>query len=513
MRRWICGTWISGLTAALFLAGCAVQPPATASDVAAALREQLKDSLVFVDVAAYQYEQLQPWKTPDLVKKSGYGCAVGADLVLTTAWNASDAAFIKIRRYGQNETISAQVKAIDYESNLCLLELDAAGIGANPLKPLTFENGYRKGAEVSTFWLSPEGTISSGRGFLDRAEVFQSISSFASVLNFVVGNASKSFGRGRVYFVGNQPVGMACWTHTETGEVGLIPAETIRAFLADAVEGPYNGFAVEGFDTTELLDPSLRRSLKMPDGLKDGIYVAKVRGLGTGSDLLRRGDAILAIDGHALDAHGKYEDSQYDMLEYQNLISRHKAGDEIQFTVWREGRQLELTGKAVGIEAARMLVPWYEYDNQPEYIVVGGYVLQKLARDYLKMWGENWEGKTPPHLYHYLYQKAFEPTDKRQQIVVLSYILPADINLGYHMLGRIVVSKVNGVEVRNLSEVAEALAGNTQSPFHTLEFEQENPTIVIPREGLATADQRIAQQYGITKLFHVRNTKVDTGSK
>ena len=372
---------------------------------------------------------------------------------------------------------------------------------------MRFENGYRKGAELKTFWLSPDGSISSGRGFLDRAEVFQSVPSFASFLNFVVGNASKSFGRGRIYFVDGQPVGMACWTNNETGEVGLIPAETIRAFLADAAEGRYDGFGVEGFETTSLLDPTLRRSLKMPAEVKDGIYVAKVRGMGTGSDLLRVGDAILAIDGHTLDAHGKYEDPRYEQLEYQHLLSSRKAGDEVKFTVWREGKQVELAGKAQRIDAAAMLVPWYEYGNQPEYIVIGGYVIQKLTRDYLEMWGEGWEGKTPPHLYHYLHNKAFEPTDKRQQIVVLSYVLPADINLGYHMLGRLVIRKVNGVEVRNLSEVLSVLTGNTNSPFHTLEFEQENPTIVIPREGLPAADQRIAEQYGIPKLVNVREAK------
>ncbi|NLH18035.1 MAG: PDZ domain-containing protein [Phycisphaerae bacterium] len=512
MKRWICVMSITAVTAISLLNGCAAQQATVASNSETELREQLKDSLVFVKVAAYQYEQLQPWKTPDLIERSGYGCAVGTDLALTTAWNVSDAAFIKIQRHGQNETIPAKVKVIDYESNLCLLQLEMAE-GAAPLKPIRFENSYRKGAEVKTFWLSPDGSISSARGFLDRAEVFQSVPSFASSLNYVVGNASKAFGRGRIYCINDEPIGMACWSNNDTGEVGLIPAETIQAFLADAADDDYDGFGVEGFETTALLDPTLRASLKMPAELKDGVYVAKVRGMGTGSDLLRGGDAILSIDGQPLDAHGKYEDSRYEQLEYQHLISRHKAGDEVKFTLWREGQQVEVVCKAVGINAAEMLVPWYEYGNQPEYIVLGGYVIQKLTRDYLEMWGEGWEGKTPPHLFHYLHDKAFEPTDSRQQIVVLSYVLPAEINLGYHMLGRLVVRKVNGVEVRNLSEVIGILAANTSSPFHTLEFEQENPTIVIPREALPMADQRIAQQYGIPKLVNVRETKDDSGSK
>ena len=58
-------------------------------------------------------------------------------------------------------------------------------------------------------------------------------------------------------------------------------------------------------------------------------------------------------------------------------------------------------------------------------------MLQKLTRKYLAAWGQNWQGKVNPHLYHYYREMAFKPDDERQDIVILSRTLPAEINLGY----------------------------------------------------------------------------------
>ncbi len=504
MKRRMIIAHATGLILAGLWSGCGAPTARSTNDANIALSERMKDSLVFVQVTAYQYEQLQPWKTPDLRDRAAYACAVSPNRILTTAWNVTDAAFIKVVRHGQNETIEAKVVAIDYESNLCLLELDPAAL-AKPLTPIEFTNVYQKGAEVKTYWLSGDGNLSSARGFLDRAEVNKSVPSYASFLNFVVGNASKTFGRGRLYCLDDRPIGIACWANNDSGEVGLIPSETIHAFLDDAADGQYDGFGVEGYEVMAMLDPVFRSGLKMPAEMKHGAYVHRVYRMGTAHDILRSGDVILAIDGKQLDAYGRYEDDRFDKIQYHHLLTRHKVGEEVAFTLWRDGGQLDLTCKARGIDADKMLVPWYEFGKQPEYMVIGGYVIQKLTRNYMEMWGEGWEGKTPPHLYHYFRDLAFEPRDNRRQVVVLSYVLPADINLGYHMLGRMVIKKINSVEISDLQGALNAFVQNTDSPFHIIEFEQDNPMVVIPREQLPQADTLIGQRYGISKLINVKD--------
>jgi len=131
------------------------------------LTEQLRSSLVYLEASVYSYSTFQPWRHQDLSKRVGYGCAVGPYQILTTAYNVADAAFVTVRRFGQNELIPAQVKVVDYESDLSLLELDRQAAGP-PLQPITFDGTYEKGAAVDFYWFSEDSRIQSGRGYIDR---------------------------------------------------------------------------------------------------------------------------------------------------------------------------------------------------------------------------------------------------------------------------------------------------------------------------------------------------------
>jgi hypothetical protein len=162
-----------------------------------------------------------------------------------------------------------------------------------------------------------------------------------------------------------------------------------------------------------------------------------------------------------------------------------------------------LTGAAKRFDVSEMLVPMYEYDTQPEYVIVGGCILQKLTQSYLAARGEEWRGKVEPHLYNYLLNDAFKPTAERKDIVVLSYCLPANINLAYHNLNQCVVDKINGMKIKEMKDVPAALALNPDSKFVVIEFEMDKPAIVLDRSQLEKAGKAIAQNYGIDKLMNI----------
>jgi hypothetical protein len=87
--------------------------------------------------------------------------------------------------------------------------------------------------------------------------------------------------------------------------------------------------------------------------------------------------------------------------------------------------------------------------------------------------------------------------------VILSYVLPAQINLGYSSLGQIVVKKYNGMTIRSISDILKAQKLNPESGYDVIEFEMDNPMVVIPREQLPSADMFIQRSYGIQKLVNV----------
>lgn len=477
----------------------AVFEPKTANAAldTAKMSQKLKDSLVNLRVSKHGYEQIQPWKRSDVYQDIGYGCAVGPYQVLTTAVNLTNAVFIKAQRSGQNEFIPATITVLDYQSNLCLLQLRPEALDV-PLKPLKFDTRFTKDTQLTSFWLSPAGYLTSGRGYLDRAMVQQSPTSFAKLLAYTVVNTSKPTARGEIYYDRDKPIGIASYAGEQSKQAKLIPAAVINKFLADTRDGKYKGFPIAGFSTKSLLDPAMRKYLKLPDNIKNGVYISKVYTLGTASKDLLQGDVLLAIDNKKLNAYGRYSHPKYDKVFYHDLLATHSIGDKITFDIWRDGEKKRLNVSAEGISNDQMLIPYHEYDQQPEYLVIGGFVFQKLTKSYLQMWGDQWTGNSPPHLYHYFRDMAFKPTPQRQEVILLSFVLPVPPNQGYQRLRSLVVSTVNGVEITGFNDFLQALETNAFSPFHVIKFEHDNPTVVIPKENLQALNELIEKNYGIT---------------
>lgn len=485
----------------IIIAACPSCSPANKLSIVNSQLSIYKDSLVNLRVTVSGYEQFQPWKKTDVAQLSGYGCAVAPYLILTTADNVANAAVIQVRRYEKNDFISATIKAIDYEYNLCLLQLDPNEAGA-PFTPLAFHDKYSKGNELSIYWLAMGGSVTEARGVLDRAQCESNPVSYNSNLFYILTNPSRATSKAEVVLDDGKAIGIVGFSGRT--DVGVIPAEYINRFLTEAQKDSYKGFGDVGFETTALLDPAARKYLKLPADAQNGVYVSKVYTLGTGTTELKPGDVILSVDGYEINPYGKYLHKQYDRISYLHLIGRRSVGDKIPFTIFRDGAQLVLDVEVKGVPVNSMLIPCYDYDQQPEYYVVGGYVFQKLTRDYFKLWGENWSGKAPPHLMNYYLNQAFCPTDERKEIILLSYVLPAPINLGYQELGRLVVSKWNGVTINTFEDIEKAQLLNPDQPFDVVEFEMDNPKIIIPRQYLAPMDEQIAKIYGIQKMKNIR---------
>lgn len=465
------------------------------------MTEKMKDSIVYLDMSYYGYEQYQPWKNKDITGGWSVGCAVSENQVITTAYNIANTALIKAKRLGQNEFIPASIKIADYESNLALIELDP-NVLKKALIPLKFNAKYKKGAEVNFYWLSSTEQPYSGRAYLDRAAVNLSPISFSRALNLVAANISGNTGNGQLFCIGAEPLGIGCWSNNK--EAGIIPAETINRFLADAKAGSYNGTGAVGFATTDLLDPALRKYLKLPDKIQNGIYVSDVYTIGTGCDKLKTSDVLLSVDGFKLNPYGRFIHPQYDALFYDYLITSKTAGEKIVFDIWRDGKKQKIEATVKNFAVSEMLVPWYDLDSQPEYFIIGGCILQKLTKTYLEARGADWAGKAEPHIYNYLLNEAFKPTDARKEIVVLSFVLPGNINLGYHGLNQFVVDSINGMKIGSMRDIPKALTLNPDAKYDMIEFELNQPKVVLDRAKIQAENQLITKTYGIDKQANIR---------
>ncbi len=466
------------------------------------LSNSLQPSCLFLTVTAQSYSQSQPWKPGDLITRDCCGTAVGENTVLTTAWNVREASDIKARRFGQNEFIPTRIKFVDYDSNLCLLELDKKVLG-RPLKAVRFSKAYRKGATVTAYWLSQSGQVYTGRGFLDEAAVVRAATSFHDQLCFPVANVSKPGGAGQLYCLGTEPMGIAGQADSDKNQVRLIPGEVIERFLFDVADDKFVGIGAVGFEYDELLDPARRAYLKMPENLTHGCIIKDVYHLGTGSDVLKRSDVLLSIENFEINAYGRFRHPDYERLFLDYLITSRSVGDILAFEVWRDGQKQRLLVDVKPIITDDMLIPFSTFDRRPQYMVVGGVVLQQLTLPYMSQWGDNWSGKIDPHMLRYFDEQACKPTQKRRDIIILSFVLPHDINLGYQDVFQKVVKTYNGREIGSLADLLAARQDNPDSPYEVIELEMANPAIVLPRAQLPAADTEIQQRYGVRELQYI----------
>ncbi len=98
----------------------------------------MKDSLVFLSVSTGGYRIRQPWNQENLSDGWVCGCAISENEVVTTAEAVANLVYIKALRYGQNGFINAKLKVVDYQKNLCLIELDS-----EPIKQTTETFDFR----------------------------------------------------------------------------------------------------------------------------------------------------------------------------------------------------------------------------------------------------------------------------------------------------------------------------------------------------------------------------------
>ncbi len=461
-----------------------------------------EDSLVYIESAVQKQSVYQPWKTEELKSKSFYGCAVSEYTILTTAQGVVDANFIKIKCKQSTQFIPVSITFIDINNNLCLLSCEPSSLPA-PFKPISFSSDFNVGQPVEFYWFNRDAKSFKGRAIADDVMIKPSALSFNNQINYVVSNSSRQAGKSQLFCQKNKPIGLATWTN-ENNECGLIPAPVINLFLEDCLDGVFNGSASLGFASKSLIDPAHRSHLQLPKSTTHGVYISEIYSAGTGSKDLKPEDVLLEINNIKIDAYGRYIDSQYGEIGFEYLITNNPINISIPIKVWRNNNIIELHIMTETLNQTDMAIPFHQYNQRPEYMILGGLMFQTLTRPYINVWGEDESSRVSPYLYQYYKKMAFNPTKDRKEIVILSYVIPAQINLGYHKLRQVVLKSINGMSIRSLDDLPKAISLNKESDFITFEFENDNPVIVLPREQLSQADNEISQRYGINQLSYFR---------
>jgi hypothetical protein len=456
-----------------------------------------ENAIIHIEVASKEYNYIQPWQRSEkMAYKSGV--VVEGHQIITTADGLADQTVIRLKKQGDGLFSLGRVVWIDYQANLAALTTDETDFwtGLQPAQlaapvPIT-------GPVRILCWRDDQ--LENRQGDIEQITVENSMLSFVSVPALKIDSTIPGAGYGEAVTVNDKLIGLAC--AQEGDEVTAIPTSFIAPILKAQQAKTYTGLGYFDFTWDPVENPLNFDYLKLP-GAARGVIV-KETGLKPGVvSLVHPRDVILQIDGFDIDAEGNYRDPQYKKLCLENLSSRGKwAGMDCKLKIWRDGREQDIVYKLPKAEYTDELLPEQLFDQDPEYVLAGGFVFVPLSEPYLRSWGADWRQRCPFRLYYYDMDKV---TPERPQRVVLAQVLPYPANIGYESMRNTVIDEINGMKIRRISDILTALKMPVGG-FDVFKFELGDSVreAVLDASEMDGANQEIMAEYHIP-ADHVLN--------
>ena len=441
-----------------------------------------------------------PWKMKPTTKDQGSGFLIHDGFILTNAHVVSDSRMLLVNKLSSPNPFLADVVAIAHDSDLALLKVRDPDFYKN-LTPLELGGVPELQSRVRAYGYPVGGhELSRTEGVVSRIEFGTYIHpGIDSHLLIQTDSAINPGNSGGPVTQSGQAIGVAFQSNLSLNDVGyFIPVPLIKRFLVDIKDGIYDGVPEIGIETSSLINQHHRRYLGLPEN-SGGILVERIVPFSSAEGVLQTGDVLTKIEDLQIDAAGMVNYGEQQVAFYIEAENR-QIGDSLKLQVWRNGNfeNLTLTLKAppFGEEMRN------SYDKRPEYLIFGGLVFITLNRNYIHSPGN----LLPPLAYEHWYREVERPNTRRQQVVILTHVLPASVNSGYTNLHNFIVSSLNHEPVNSLSHLDQMLKKMPRETVHVV-FEskwQSLPLVLNFKESLEQHNS-ILKRYGIEESSYIVN--------
>lgn len=504
MRHCILLTAIS----AFALVSCERQstPVATASpepiEIAPAADPKL--SVIRINSTRQKWAPGQPWEKQPSRKRRSLAAVVGDAQVITTAEMVADATMLELESIDGKRLAQGKVIVVDYEANLALIGLAESESDSNffeGLVPLEIAEPFGLEHDVEAIQIEENGTLLVTRGPVRSIHVAANFLPGEYFLTHEVKasmqSAASSFSVPALH--DGKLAGLLTSYNSKDQLCDITATEIVARFMSDAADGDYKGFPSLGAFTTRTEDAGFRAWLKIPeDG--GGIYVAKLRKGGAAEKAgLEKGDVITVIDGYEIDRMGYFEHPIYGRTYWSHLVRGAKgAGESATFGILRNGESLELTAELERRDRQNELVPGYRFGKAPNFLVKGGFIFQELTRPLLESFGEEWRSRAPLNLLDAL-ENPDKYEERYERIVFLAGVIATPATVGYEPLRNLIVTEVNGKQVRDMKSLIAAFDEVPSDGLHSIEFDQEEFKVYLDEVVTTGVDGQLLQR-GLSKL-------------
>jgi S1-C subfamily serine protease len=444
-----------------------------------------------VQIEPYYYD---PWSMNRPTFSSGSGCVIEDRRILTNAHIVSDQSFLQVRRHGDSVKYTAKVIAVSHAADLALISVEDPEF-FNDIEPLKLGDLPEVQQEVAVYGFPQGGdTLSITKGVISRIEHDAYAHSSIELLAVQIDAAINSGNSGGPVVIDNRVSGVVMQYLEDSENIGyMVPTPVIKHFLVDLADGRYDGIPEDGIVVQPMENESLKNMYRM-QRRQTGVLVLKVLPGAPAEGIVKPGDVILSIDGKSVADDGTIEFRPRERTSSAYLVQLHQIGETMQLEVLRRGRRKMLRinlDRAVG---SLDLVDRERYDVRPTYFIYGGLIFVPLTQNYLMSWGEDWFNSAPKNLVAlYRYSQA---SVEGEQAVILSKVLPSEVNSGYHEFRDLRILSVNGQRIQNLHQLIQAVEQKTRKP--NIQFQTElGLKIVLDRERVRSEQTDILQTYSV----------------
>ncbi|KAL1814685.1 hypothetical protein ACET3Z_017259 [Daucus carota] len=417
-----------------------------------------------------------PWQRKRQYSSSSSGFVIGGRRVLTNAHSVEHHTQVKLKKRGSDTKYVATVLAIGTECDIALLTVadDEFWEGVSPvefgdlptLQDAVTVVGYPIGGD----------TISVTSGVVSRIEILSYAHVSTELLGLQIDAAINSGNSGGPAFNDRGAcVGIAFQSlkHEDAENIGyVIPTPVIRHFIQDYEKnGGYTGFPILGIEWQKMENPDLRMSVGMKSSQK-GVRIRRIDPTAPEFQVLKPSDIILSFDGVDIANDGTVPFRHGERIGFSYLVSQKYTGESAAVKVLRKSETHKFDIK---LESHRKLIPAHNKGRPPSYYIIAGFVFTTVSVPYLRSeYGKDYDLEAPVKLLDKLLHEM--PQFPDEQIVVISQVLVADINIGYEDIVNTQVLAFNGQPVKNLKSLA-SMVENCNDEF--LKFDLEYQQIVV----------------------------------
>ena len=447
--------------------------------------ETLKKSVVKVYSTVQSVDFFEPWKPGTEANYLECGCIVFGNRVLTTAQMADKSNYIEVQKFGETKHYTAKVEKIGFDMDLALLTVDNKDFFKGT-DSVDFGDLPQPGDSIKVFGgdeLSIKEDTVSGLKMLWSTEALRTVPAL------LVGSEINPNSYGCPVFSKGKLVGIPIDTTGKQDKTGsLMPINMIQRFFKGIKnDRTYDGFPDLGIVTENLESPILRSYYKLTAN-QTGQVITRLVNNGSAIGYLKESDVLLAIDGHTVDNDGFVTLPKIGRIEYDYLDAFYMTGEEAAVDVLRDGQPLKVK---VPMKPVAYRLPYDGNNRKPTYFMFAGFVFVPLTYNYIQM--SKWVDLKPE------LKALCSPTADEKPIVLISHVLPHEINAGYSSLNDFVVKEVNGQPIHGMKDLIAAF-DKPLGKFHKIEIDDTTyfgSTIIFDAKKAKQATQDIMTSFKI----------------